>query len=125
MLNLSECYVKTGRVDEALDLHKSLCDEIGKESLNPDDILRFADILEKNHDHSRAITILEEHLGAIESSWEKQKQCRAYEMIAVLYCLKNDYAKSNVYFERREGDGKRVIKSFSVACTRKQLRTYG
>jgi len=98
---LSQCYVEMGRVDEAMDLHKSLCDEIGKESLNPDDILRFADILEKNHDHSRAITILEEHLGAIESSWEKQKQCRAYEMIARIYSDKNDFAKSNVYYERQ------------------------
>ena len=46
VISLAECYVKTERVDEAMDLHKILCDEIGKESLNPDDILLFAEILQ-------------------------------------------------------------------------------
>ena len=41
-------------------------------------------------------------MEAIERSWENyQNQCRAYELIAELYRLKNDFAKSNVYFDRQ------------------------
>ena len=102
VLGLSECYVKTGRVDEAMDLHKSLCDEIGKESLDPSNaILEFADILVDYQENSRALAILEEYLEAIERSWENQNQCLAYHMIARLYNGKNDFAKSNIYFERQ------------------------
>jgi len=35
MLSLATCYVKMGRVDEAMDLYMSLCEEIGKESMDP------------------------------------------------------------------------------------------
>ena len=103
VLSLSRCYVKMRRVEEAMELHKTLCDEIGKESLDPDSILQFAEILTKNIGSgcSRALAILDHHLGAIESSWENEKQCRAYDMIAILYQGRNDFAKSNVYFERQ------------------------
>jgi len=100
-LGLSDCYIKMGRVDEAMDVYKSLFDEIGKESIDPVDIIHFAEILRTNSEMSRALEIFEEHLEAIESSWENQNQCLAYEMIASLYCKKNDFAKSNVYFERQ------------------------
>ena len=98
---LAQCYLKMGRVQEAMDLYKSLCEEIGKESMDPNPIIEFAQILKDHHENSRALTILEEHLEAIESSWKKREQCRAYEIIAFLYCRKNDFAKSNVYFERQ------------------------
>ena len=60
---LSECCVKTGRIAEAIDLYKSVCDEIGKGStcMDPDDILRFAETLEDHHETSQALTILEDH----------------------------------------------------------------
>ena len=101
VLNLSECYLMTGRVDEAMDRHKSLCEEIGKESLDPIAILQFGEILQDQHENSRALTILEEYLEAIESFWENKNQCLAYQMIAFLYFKKNDFAKSAVYFERQ------------------------
>jgi len=101
VLCLSECYVKMNRVEEAMDLHKSLCDEIGKESMDPDTILSFAVILRTNSEHSRALELLEEHLEAIDRSLEKREQCLAYEMIAILYYKNNDFAKSTVYRERQ------------------------
>jgi len=101
VLGLSQCYGMAGRVDEAMDLYKSLCEEVRKESLDPDAILSFTQILVDNHETSCALTILEEHLEAIESSWENQNQCLAYEMIAMSYSGKNDFAKSNMYFERQ------------------------
>ena len=101
VLHLFECYIKMGRVGEAMDLHKSLCDEIGKESMDPSNILEFVQTLKDNHEPSRALEILEEHLDNIERSWEKREQCLAYDMIALLYCKKNDFAKSNVYFKRQ------------------------
>jgi len=84
-----------------MDLYKSVCDEIGKESLDPDGILQFAEILLVHDEHTPALTLLEEHLDNIERSWEKQEQCRAYEFLAAYYQAKNDFAKSNVYFERQ------------------------
>jgi len=101
VLHLSQCYAEMNRVDEAMDAHKSLCDEIAKESMNPNAILSFAEILVDKHEHTRALEIFEEHLEAIERSWGKQEQCRAYEMIAVLYRGKNEFDKSNVYCERQ------------------------
>jgi len=62
VLYLSECYVEMDRVDEA----KSLCDEIGKESMDPEAILEFAEEFGVNS--VRALTILEEYLEVIESS---------------------------------------------------------
>jgi len=99
-LCLAQCYVKMGRVDEAMDLHKSLCDDIGKESLDPSAILVFAEILEDHHENSHALEILEHHLDTIERSWGKREQCKAYDNIASLYNGKNDCAKSNIYCER-------------------------
>ena len=81
---LSECYVEMGRVDEVMDLHKSLCDEIGRKSLDPDAVLEFARLLDKNSENSHALTILEHHLESIESSWEKREQCEAYGIISSL-----------------------------------------
>jgi len=98
---LSQCYVKMGRVDEAMDLHKSLREFIGKERLDPDAILVFAEILQNHHETSRVLEILEDHLDIIASSWGKRNQYTAYRMIAGIYGDKNDYAKSNVYFERQ------------------------
>jgi len=89
------------RVDEEMDLHKSLSDEIGKENMDHDAILEFAGILVDNHETARSLTILEEYLEAIERSWKKLEQCRACGSIAFLYYRKNDFAKSNVYFERQ------------------------
>ena len=40
-------------------------------------------------------------MEAIERSWGKLEQYRAYCIIARLYRFKNDFAKSNVYFERQ------------------------
>ena len=66
VLSLTKFYVEMGRVEEAMDLHKSLWDKIGKESMDPDTILDFADILEANHEYPRALEILEDYLEAIE-----------------------------------------------------------
>jgi len=71
VLNLAQCYVQMNRVEEAMDLHKSLCVEIGKKSMDPDAILEFAVFLHKNNEDSRALEILEEHLEAIDRSWGK------------------------------------------------------
>jgi len=96
----AECYVKIVRVDEAMDLHKSLCEEIGKESLDPNTILRFAEIFRKNSELSRALEILEHHLDVIERSWDEPMQRKALLQIASLYQDNNDYRTSNVYYER-------------------------
>jgi hypothetical protein len=56
-LCLSECYVKMGRIQEAMDLHKSLCDEIGKESLDANAILSWQHCLTNTpsiREHSQA-----------------------------------------------------------------------
>ena len=100
VLNLAQCYVQMNRVEEAMDLHKSLCVEIGKKSMDPDAILEFAVFLHKNNEDSRALEILEEHLEAIDRSWGKLEQCKAYDIVSPLYYKKNDFAKSNVYCER-------------------------
>ena len=68
VFRLAECYVKMRRVDEAMDL----CDDIGKESMEPKAILQFAAILQLNREPSRALEILEEYLYNIESSWDNQ-----------------------------------------------------
>ena len=100
LLCLCGCYVKNGRIEEAMDLYKSRCDEIGKESMDPGDILTFAQIV-NNDESSRSLTILEEYLETIERSWNKHEQYRAYHMIAGLYRGKDHFAKSNMYFERQ------------------------
>jgi len=97
---ISECYLEMDRVDEVMGLHKSRCEEIGKESA-PIAVLQFAEMLQANHETSRALAILEEHLEAIARSLEKREQCRAYGIIAGLYCKNTDFAKSNIYFERQ------------------------
>ena len=61
VISLSECYVKKGRIDEAMDLCKSRCDEIGKESMDPGIIIAFAKLLQDHHETSHALEILEEH----------------------------------------------------------------
>jgi len=101
VLSLARCYVEMGRAQGAMDLHKSLWDKIGKESMDPDDIVSFAKLLQANSENSHTIEFLEEHLDNIESSWDKRNQCEAYEIIARIYHGKNDFAKSNVYFERQ------------------------
>jgi len=101
MLSLATCYVKMGRVDEAMDLYMSLCEEIGKESMDPGNILAFAENLQVNHETSQALTILKEYLEVIARSWGKRDQCGAYYIIARLYHDKNDFTKSNDYFERQ------------------------
>ena len=91
---LSECYVKMGRGEEAMDLHKSLCDKIGKERMDPDAIIEFAEIMFLDNSMiPHALTILEDHLETIASSWENHNQCRAYQMIAKVYRKNNDFAK--------------------------------
>jgi len=56
---MSECYVKMGRVDEVMDRHKSLCSEIGKDSMDSIVILQFASrLLEANSEISHALEIL-------------------------------------------------------------------
>jgi len=122
VVDLAECYIKTGRMEEAMDLHKSLRDENGKESMNPDAILSFVKLLQDYHELSRALQILEEHLDIIESSWENQMQCKAYDSITFLYCRKNDFSKSNVYCERQLSVAKE-IKNLTWEC--KALRALG
>jgi len=123
VISLTECYVETGRVDEAMDLHKSRCDEIGKD---PDEILLFAEILQDHREYSRALEIIEEHLETIERSWENQYQCYAYELIAELYWKTKDYAKSIVYFERQLSIAKQTNKVDSEAQALNGLgRNYG
>ena len=58
VLNIAKCSVMMGRVDEAMDLHKSRCDEIGKESMNADIILQFTKILEDYQENSRALVVV-------------------------------------------------------------------
>jgi len=82
------------RVDEAMDLYKNICDEIGKESMKPNSILLLVDILKDHHETPRALEILEEQLDTIESSWGKGQQCRAYGIISILSRGMNDFAKS-------------------------------
>ena len=117
---LSQCYAQMDRVEEAMDLYKSLCDEIGKERMDPDNILPFAQTLMNNHEPSHALEILEEHLEIIESSWENQNQSIAYEIIARIYLGKNAFAKSNVYFERQLSIAKEIkdLESEALALLR-------
>jgi len=51
---------------------RSICDKIGKESMEADSILLFIDASRKNSEISRALEILEEHGDIIASSWENQ-----------------------------------------------------
>ena len=65
---LSGFYVEVGRVEEAMDLYKSLYDKIGKERMDPKAILSFAEILEDTPEYSIALEILEHYLDTIERS---------------------------------------------------------
>jgi len=112
---LTQCYVETARIEEAMDVYKSLCDELGKESLEPDTIIEFAEILEVHHETSHALEIFEENMDIIESSWEIQNRCKVYEMIGRLYVGKNDFAKSNVYFKRQLPIAKETMNAESEA----------
>jgi len=56
---LAKCYVQTGKPEKAMDLHKSLCDDIGKERIDPNYILMFHQLLQDNSESSRAREILE------------------------------------------------------------------
>jgi len=84
-----------------MDLHKGLCDVIGKERIDPNYILMFHQLLQDNSENSRAREILEEHVDVIESSWDKSMQGPAYAMLAVLTEANNDWNQSNVYYERQ------------------------
>jgi len=108
--------VQNGRIEEAMDLHKSRCDEIGKERMDPGTILGFAEILVNNHEYSRLLTILEEYLEAIEISWGNLEQCQAYGLFARLYCGNNDFTKSHVYFERQLSIAKEIKDVELEAC---------
>jgi len=98
--HLADCFIETGRIQEAMDLHKSLIADIGKERLDPDCILEFAYNLNASDFYSQSLEVLEEHLDVIESTWDTPKQAQAYGMIADNYLGGSDYNTSNVYFQR-------------------------
>jgi len=98
---LAKCYAQTGKPEKAMDLHKSLCDDGGKERIDPNYILMFNQLLQDNSESSRAREILEEHVDVIDSSWDKSMQGPAHDMLAVLTEANNDWTKSNVYYERQ------------------------
>jgi len=100
MWGLADSFVWTGRIQEAMDLHKSLVDDIGKERLDPNCILEFAHNLKRHHEFGRELEVLQEHLDVIESTWDKPKQAHAYGQLGYIFVEMYDYNKSNVYFER-------------------------
>ena len=93
VLNLVECYIITGRIQEAMDLHKSLVADIGKERLDSDYILGFTSALGKHQEFGHALEVLIENLDLIESAWEKTEQCKAYSLIAYTFFLMHEYNK--------------------------------
>jgi len=108
MYDLAKCYIQTGRSEKAMDLHKSICDDIGKEMIDPNHILMFNQLLQDNSENSRALEILEEHVGVIESCWDKSMQGPAYAMLAELNEANNDWIKSFVYYERQLSIAKEI-----------------
>jgi len=108
VIDIFHCYVEAGRIDEAMDLHKSLVADIGKERLNPNYILRFAGCLKKHKEFRRALEVLEDHLDVVESTWDKSNQAAAYGTIAYNYFGMYDYNKSNVYYERKLSIAKEI-----------------
>jgi len=109
VFSLAKYYVMMDRVDEAMDLHKSLCDEIGKERMEPHAIISFTEILNQKSE-SRALTILGEYLDVIERTWGEPMKSRALIMIAALYSRKNDFSKSIFYLERQLPIAKEIKK---------------
>jgi len=100
---LTDCFIETGRIQEAMDLYKSLVADIGKERLDPDCFMGFVYNLNDSYLYSHSLEVLEEHLDIIESTWDKPRQARAYGMIAdtSTFVEMYDYNKSNVYYERQ------------------------
>jgi len=97
--NRAEYYIIRGRIQEAMDLHKSLVADIGKERLNPNYILGFTSTLIKYKEFERALEVLLENVDAIESTWDKPEQCKAYSRIGYTFFEMHDYNKSNVNYE--------------------------
>jgi len=99
VLNLAECYIITGSIQEATDLHKSLVADIGKERLDSNYILSFTSALGKHQEFGHALEVLHENLDAIASTWEKTEQGKAYSLIGYTFFEMHDYNKSIVYYE--------------------------
>jgi len=106
--DLTDCFIETGRIQEAMDLHKSLVADIGKERLDPDCILAFAYNLNDSNFYSHSLGVLQEHVDVIESTWDKDRQGKAYGMIADNHCGMYDYNTSNVYYERQLSIAKEI-----------------
>jgi len=60
--NLAECYIMMGRIQEAMDLHKSLVADIGKERLMPNYILGVTASLINHKEFGRALEVLQNNL---------------------------------------------------------------
>jgi tetratricopeptide (TPR) repeat protein len=101
VLDLTTCFIETGRIQEAMDLYKSLVSDIEKERLDPNCILALTATLKRHKEYGRALEVLEDHLDVIESTWDKPRQCAAYGMIACNYLGMYDYNKSIVHYERQ------------------------
>ena len=106
--DLTDCFIETGRIQEAMDLHKSLVADIGKERLDPDCILAFAYNLNDSNFYSHSLEVLHEHVDVIESTWDKPEQGKAYGVIANNHCGRYDYNTSNVYYERQLSIAKEI-----------------
>jgi len=98
---LARLYAQSGKPEKAMELHQSLCADIGKERIDPNALLMFNQLLREHNENSRSLEILEAHVDVIESSWDKTMQGPAYAMLAsVLTAAKQDWTKSTLYFER-------------------------
>ena len=106
--DLTDCFIETGRIEEVMNLHKSLVADIGKERLDPDCILGFADALNDSNFYSHSLEVLHEHVDVIESTWDKPEQGKAYGVIANNHCGRYDYNTSNVYYERQLSIAKEI-----------------
>jgi len=108
VLGLTDCYVKTGRIQEAMDLHKSLVADIGKECLDPVYLIGFTVFLKRHKEFGRALEVLDEHLDVIESTWDKPNQAKAYGMIADNHRGMYAYNISIVHYERQLAIAKEI-----------------
>jgi len=58
--------------------------------MDPEYIITFTNVLLLHHEFGRALEVLEEYLGVIESTWGTPKQGKAYGIIGESYFGSDD-----------------------------------
>ena len=81
---LTDCYVETRRIQEAMDLHKSLVADIGKERMLPNCIIGFTATLKRHNGFGCALEVLDEHLDVIASTWDKDKRAKHTAWLGII-----------------------------------------